>query len=99
MVFFLSCGHGLDFDTSLCDNSINQNLSIKTTSFRNQTGGHGAPLQWSQLLCFFYQVYIKVCLLYGHDIEKSMDQPGKAANPTRGQLNKGNKYFPVPVHA
>ena len=26
-----------------------------------------------------------------------MDQPGKAANPARGQLNRENEYFPVPV--
>ena len=26
-----------------------------------------------------------------------MDQPGKVANPARGQLNKKNEYFPVPV--
>ena len=25
-----------------------------------------------------------------------MDQPGKAANPARGQLNRENKYFPDP---
>ena len=25
-----------------------------------------------------------------------MDQPGKAANPARGQLNRGNEYFPCP---
>ena len=29
---------------------------------------------------------------------KSMDQPGKVANAiTRGQLNRENGYFPVPV--
>ena len=29
---------------------------------------------------------------------KSMDQPGKVANPARGQLSTGkNGYFPVPV--
>ena len=27
---------------------------------------------------------------------KSMDQPGKVANPARGQLNRENEYFPVP---
>ena len=27
------------------------------------------------------------------------DQPGKVANPTRGQLNKENVFFPVPVRA
>ena len=26
---------------------------------------------------------------------KSMDQPGKVANPARGQLNRENEYFPV----
>ena len=30
---------------------------------------------------------------------KSMDQPGKVANPARGQLNKENEYFPVSVRA
>ena len=28
---------------------------------------------------------------------KSMDRPGKAANPARGQLNRDNEYFPVCV--
>ena len=30
---------------------------------------------------------------------KNMDQPGKVANPARDQLNRKNKYFPVPVCA
>ena len=29
-------------------------------------------------------------ILYGHTYSKSMDQPGKVANPARGQLNKEN---------
>ena len=28
-----------------------------------------------------------------------MDQPGKVADPARGQLNRENKYSPVPVHS
>ena len=28
---------------------------------------------------------------------KSQDQPGKVANPARGQLNRENEYFPVPL--
>ena len=28
---------------------------------------------------------------------KGEDQPGKVANPARGQLNRGNEFFPVPV--
>ena len=33
-----------------------------------------------------------ICM-YGHTCSKSMDQPGKVANPVRGQLNRGNGYF------
>ena len=39
-----------------------------------------------------------VCM-YGDTYSKSMDQPGKVANPARDQLNRENKYFPVHVHA
>ena len=34
--------------------------------------------------------------MYGHHIYQSMDQPGKAANPARGQLNRENEYSPAP---
>ena len=36
--------------------------------------------------------------MYGHTCSKSKDQPGKVANPARGQLNRENvsPYFPVP---
>ena len=38
--------------------------------------------------------------MYGHHIyRKSMDQPGKVANPARGQLNRENEYFPICVRA
>ena len=39
-----------------------------------------------------------VCM-YGHHIKQSMDQPGKVANPARGQLNRENEYSPVSVRA
>ena len=42
------------------------------------------------LLCMY------VCM-HGHHIQQSMDQPGKVANPARGQLNRENGYSPVPV--
>ena len=32
--------------------------------------------------------------MYGHTYSKSMDQPGKVANPARGQLNVENEYSP-----
>ena len=37
--------------------------------------------------------------MYGRTYGKSKDQPGKVANPARGQLNRENEYFPVPVRA
>ena len=37
--------------------------------------------------------------VYGRTCSKSMDQPGKVANPARGQLNRENQYFPVRVRA
>ena len=39
--------------------------------------------------------------MYGQHIysSKSIDQPGKVANPARGQLNRENGYSPVPVCA
>ena len=35
----------------------------------------------------------------GHTYRNSMDQPGKVANPARGQLNRENQYSPVRVHS
>ena len=39
------------------------------------------------------------CLYISPSYCKSMDRPGKVANPARGQLNRENEYFPVPVRA
>ena len=37
--------------------------------------------------------------MYGHTYSKSKDEPCKVVNPARGQLNRENEYFPVPVRA
>ena len=37
--------------------------------------------------------------MYGHAYSKSINQPGKAGNPVRGQLNREYEYFPVRVRA
>ena len=37
--------------------------------------------------------------MYGHTVSNSMDQPGKVANPVRGQLNRENYFFSVRVPA
>ena len=34
--------------------------------------------------------------VYGHTYSKSMDQPGKVANPARGQLNREKQIFLCP---
>ena len=36
--------------------------------------------------------------MYGHTYSKSKDQPGKVANPARGQLNNRHNIY-VPQHA
>ena len=45
-------------------------------------------------------VCMSVCMyVWSHmyTFSKSMDQPGKVANPARGQLKRENEYFSVPV--
>ena len=46
-------------------------------------------------LAFLLAATVAVCITYS----KSKDQPGKVANPARGQLNRENEHFPVPVRA
>ena len=46
------------------------------------------------------RVKIDVCMVWSHfSYSNSMDQPGKVANPARGQLNRENEDFAVPVRA
>ena len=40
-----------------------------------------------------------VCMYGLITYSKSMDQPGKVANPLRGQLKRENEYWPVRVRA
>ena len=40
-------------------------------------------------------MYVVIAITYS----KGKDQPGKIANPARGQLNRENIFFPVPVRA
>ena len=43
--------------------------------------------------------YYVCTYVWSWHIAEGMDQPGKVANPVRGQLNRENEYFPVPVRA
>ena len=52
------------------------------------------------LICGFTSddwVYDVLCMVITYS--KSMDKPGKVANPARGQLNREHEYFSVPVRA
>ena len=59
--------------------------------FFPQTGGCSEGLGAFR---FFFK-YVCMVIIYS----KSMDRPGKVANPARGQLNRENEYFPVRVRA
>ena len=58
-------------------------------------------LEWRLFLIFqIFPPKVYVCAyVSSHIYSKSVDQPGKVANPARGQLNRENAYFPVPVRA
>ena len=43
-------------------------------------------------------LFIGVCMVITFN-SKMMDQPGMVANPARGELNRENEYFPVPVYS
>ena len=49
-------------------------------------------------VCTYMYVCMYVCMIITNNI-KSKDQPGKAANPARGQLNREYEYLPVLVRA
>ena len=40
-------------------------------------------------VCMFVCMYVCIVITYN---SKSMDQPGKVANPARGQLDRKNEY-------
>ena len=55
---------------------------------------------WPPCKVFFFGLAINTLNVRNNNsntYSKSMDQPGKVANPARGQLNKEDEYFPVPV--
>ena len=47
--------------------------------------------------CTYVCVYVCMYVCMVITCSKSIDQPGKVANPARGQLNRENEYFPVPA--
>ena len=52
------------------------------------------------LPAILFRLFDIIMYLYGYTYSKNMDQPGKVANPARGQqLNRVNGYFPARVRA
>ena len=58
------------------------------------TGAAILQVTMDQLMCAILFPH-----LYDHTYSKSMDQPGKVANPSRGQLKWEDEYFTVRVCA
>ena len=52
------------------------------------------PPLWRELYTMLLK-YLCMVITFG----KGKDQPGKVANPARGQLNRKNDFLPVPVRA
>ena len=58
-----------------------------------------APIDLDGQVGIVVGVPLEVCHVCGHTYSKSMDQPGKVANPTHGHMYRENGYFPVRVRA
>ena len=61
--------------------------------------GKRYPVRYRNHTCIrtAYHSSIALVYMYGHTYSKSSDQPGKVANPARGQLNREDEYFPARV--
>ena len=70
-----------------CTGFVTLTRDVSTVSSASQASDRHACVTWVILLC----------RLYIDTFSKSMGQPGKVANPTRGQLKRENEYFPVRV--
>ena len=55
------------------------------------------PISYTTVYMYMYVVCMYVCMVMTQD--KSKGQPGKVANVARGQLNRENGHFPVPIRA
>ena len=61
--------------------------------------GHAIAYRWRSLPRVRRHRASECVYVNGHTYSKSKDQPGKVANPARGQLTEKKEYFPVPVRA
>ena len=73
----------------------NRKLSVRRPTLEPASRSNRKPEKYEYILG---DEPVRLCM-YGHTYSKSMDQPGKVVNPARGQLNRGNEYFPMRVRA
>ena len=71
--------------------------SVVTCNSRAQHSVKEFPANFTRDFRFTGAVFMYVCMVITYS--KGKDQPGKVANPARGQLNKENYFSPVPVRA
>ena len=66
---------------------LNRQRAKSARKFRKEDFG---PSSLKKFVLFLFFTSPKYCCIYpyGHHIYQSVDQPGKAANPARGQLNR-----------
>ena len=62
-------------------------MVLKRSSMESQ--GQQYNIGEKPIVILYTNINHHVCV-YGHTYRKSMNQPGKVANPARGQLNKRN---------
>ena len=72
-------------------------LEHRATSYCLEIHNFVAHVLGQQSVHTLYLVLYHVCIAITYS--KSKDQPSKVADPTRGQLNRENEYFSVPVRA
>ena len=84
--------------TKQVDNSSLDQTKPKTT--RLQKGLLQKKVSCGMVLVVSTMLHEKCCnTVLQIGAPQSMDQPGKVANPARGQLNMEIDFFPVPVRA
>ena len=75
-------------------------MVLKTATAHNPARERDGPRPTTVVVAFSHEYgFILLWYMYGHTYSKGMDQPGKVANPARGQLIRENEYFPVRVRA
>ena len=69
-------------------------ILVTKTSDQTRQRGHTLSTCTNLYVCMYVCIHV-----WPEQFQQSMDQPGKVANPARGQPNRKSVLFPVPVRA